>query len=190
MPGSTGVDMRFDDDVTRSRADCAEHDRFVSDRQAAEIAHFIRDYRAALDEAHAYLTTHLEPTRVLLEKRVFRGDTYSPEGYVLHRCRSSFDEPGVHVPSSWFDANVDMLLTNGEVWSNTLGRSRFAYTYDPLDDLHGGHIRTHIFGLDVASGPDGATARPPDDGDAPRRPFRDYLIELCAAAHDTHESRP
>jgi hypothetical protein len=187
--------MGFEDDVARFLADSAEHDRSGRDRQAAEVAHFVKDYEAALGEARAYLTTHLAPTRVLLEKRLFKNDRYSPDGYVLYRSRSSTGGPGIHVPSSWFEANVDMLLTTGEVWSNTLGRSRFGYAYDPLNDLLAGHIRTHIFGLDVESGFDvmtgvgGATARPSDDWDAPRKPFREYLIQLCAAAHETHESR-
>jgi len=157
-----------------------------------EVAHFLEDYRAALAEARAYLTTHLRPTRVLLEKRMFTEDRYSPDGYVLYRSRSSPGAPGIHVPSSWFEANVDMLLTTGEVWSNTLGRNRYGYAYDPLRDLRAGHVRTHIFGLDVASGHDvpagGAAARPSDDGDAPWKPFREYLLQLCAAAHRNHES--
>ena len=185
----------FDDEVARSLEDAAVREKSARDRQAAEVAHFLRDYRAALAEARAYLTTHLQPTRILLEKRLFKGDRYSPDGYVLYRSRSASGGPGIHVPSSWFEANVDMLLTTGEVWSNTLGRSRFGYTYDPLDDLLAGHIRTHIFGLDVDSGhdvttgADGATARPSGDEDAPRRPFREYLVQLCAAAHRNHERR-
>ena len=187
--------MGFDDEVARSLEDAATSETSARDRQAAEVAHFLRDYRAALAEARAYLTTHLKPTRVLLEKRMFKGDRYSPDGYVLYRSRSSPGGPGIHVPSSWFEANVDMLLTTGEVWSNTLGRSRSGYAYDPLDDLLAGHIRTHIFGLDVESGYDvmtgvgGAIARPADNEDAPKRAFREYLVQLCAAAHRNHESR-
>ncbi|WHT20198.1 hypothetical protein N8J89_03750 [Crossiella sp. CA-258035] len=176
--------MGFDDEVSHNRSSKASEERAQAEQRAASGRRSAEEYEIALQAALDYLSRHLHPTKLLLEKRMIRADVYTPNGYVLYRHRGSGGFPGIKSPpSATPNTLVDMLTTDGRVWSHT--------SYRPGQFLSQGEVLSSgfVFGLSLDVEPDGQLTARRSDSEDRWIPFRDHLVSLRAAAHETHAAR-